>query len=121
MKELIKMKEKQEKIKFQDWQKVDLRVGKILDVEDIEGADKLYKLTVDIGEKKPRTLAAGLKQHYTKADLKDKSCVILANLEPKNLKGIESNGMILAAVNDEENKVIILKPESKIKPGTKIF
>ena len=106
------------KIKFSDWEKIDIRIGKILEVEDIPEADKLYKLTVDIGEEKPRTLAAGLKQHYEKSDLKNKLAIFLANLEPKTLKGVESNGMILAAVDND--KIAIIQPESEIKPGTKI-
>lgn len=111
----------EEKISFQDWQKLDLQVGRILKIEDIEGADKLYKLEVDLGEMGKRTLVAGIKQHYKKEELKGKKCIILSNLEPKKLKGIESNGMILAAVSEDESKVILLQPEKDIEEGTKIF
>lgn len=109
-----------EEVKFQDWLKLQLKVGKILKVEDIKEADKLYKLEVDIGEKKPRIMVAGLKQYYKPDELKGKSCIILANLEPKTLKGIESKGMILAAVSEDESEVILLTTEKDIKPGTKI-
>jgi len=108
-----------ENVSFEDWQKLDLRVGKILKVEDIENADKLYKLTVDIGNEK-RTLVAGIKQHYTKEQLKGKNCIIFCNLEPKKLRGIESKGMILAAVSEDNNQVIILRPESDIEAGSKV-
>jgi len=107
-----------EEINFQEWSKLDLRVGKILKAEDIEGADKLYKLTVDIGEK--RTLAAGIKEYYKKEELKGKRCIVLANLEPRKLRGIESQGMILAAGSKEENTCVLIAPEKDIKVGTKI-
>ena len=108
-----------ETINFSDWEKHDLRVGKILEVEDIENADKLYKLTVDIGNEK-RTVCAGLKNHYTKKELKGKKIILFTNLTPRKLKGIESQGMILAAVNEEEDKVILLAPEKDIEVGSKI-
>lgn len=108
-----------EEISFSDWQKLDLRVGKILKVEDIEGADKLYKLEVDIGTE-TRTLAAGIKEYYSKEELKGKKCVIFVNLAPKIMRGVESKGMILAAVNEDESKVILIEPEKDIEIGSKI-
>jgi len=108
-----------EVVSFNEWQKLDLRIGKILKAEDIQSADNLYKLEVDIGESKPRVLVAGLKNHYSKEDLTGKLVVVFANLEPKTMKGIESNGMILAAVSDDK-KVFLLKPDKSIKPGSKI-
>ncbi len=106
-------------VSFSDWQKIDLRVGKILKVEDVEGADKLYKLNVDIGEEK-RTLVAGIKKYYSKEELKGKKVILFVNLEPKILKGIESQGMILAAVSEDEKKVILISPEKDIDVGSKI-
>jgi len=108
-----------EEISFADWEKLDLVVGKIVEVEDIENADKLYKLGVDLGVEK-RTLVAGLKKHYSKDELIGKKCIILANLEAKELKGIESKGMILAAVNEDESKIILISPEKDIEVGSKI-
>jgi len=108
-----------ENIKFNDWKKLDLRIGKILNVEDIEGADKLYKLEIDLGKEK-RTLVAGLKPYYKKEELKGKTCVVFANLEPKTLRGIESQGMILAAVSDDEGKVQLLQPDEDIELGSKV-
>ena len=107
-------------INFSDWQKLDLRVGKILKVEDIEGADKLYKLEVDIGTE-TRTLAAGIKEYYSKEELEGKKCVIFVNLAPKKLRGIESKGMLLAAVNEDESKVILIEPEKDIEIGSKVM
>ena len=107
-------------IPFSDWKKIDIRVGKILKVEDIEGADKLYKLEVDVGEEKPRTLVAGIKKHYKKEELKGKKCIVFCNLEPAKIKGIESEGMILAAVSDDESKIVLIQPEKDIEVGSRI-
>jgi methionyl-tRNA synthetase len=108
-------------IDFSDWEKLDLRVGKIIKIEDIEGADKLYKLTVDLGiEVGKRTICAGIKQHYSKDELKNKKVIIFVNLAPRKLKGITSEGMVLAAVNEERGKVILLAPEDDIEVGSKV-
>ena len=107
-----------EEVSFNEWEKLDIRVGKILKVEEIENADKLYKLEVDVGEDKPRTLVAGIKQHYKAKELTGKQVVIFCNLEPRKLKGIQSQGMVLAAVNDE--KISLLKPDKEMQEGSKI-
>ncbi len=108
-------------IQFSDWEKIDLRVGKIAKVEDIEGADKLYKLTVDLGKQLgKRIVCAGLKKHYSKDELKSKKIILFVNLAPRKLKGIESQGMVLAAVSEDESKVILLCPEKDIEVGAKI-
>ena len=106
-------------INYQDFQKLDLRVAQIKQAEEIEGADKLYKLTIDLGNE-TRTIVAGIKQHYTKEELKNKSIIIITNLEPRILKGIKSQGMLLAASNKETNTCILLTPDKDTKPGTKI-
>jgi methionyl-tRNA synthetase len=105
-------------INFSDWEKLDLKVGQIVEVEDIEGADKLYKLTVDIGAETPRVVCAGIKQYYSKEELKNKKIILFVNLAPRKLRGIESQGMVLAAVN--ENKVILISPEKDIKIGSRV-
>ena len=110
-----------ETIKFSDWQKLDLRTGKILKVEEIPEADKLYKLTIELGkELGKRTLVAGIKQPYKPEQLKGKSVVVFTNLEPRKLKGIESQGMILAAVSQDESKVFLLQPNNEIEEGSRI-
>ena len=106
-----------EKIKFDDWSKLDIRVGKILEVEDIEGADKLYKLEIDIGDEK-RIVCAGIKKYYKKEELQNKLCVVFVNLEPKTMKGIKSDGMLLAV--DEDGKPTLIIPEKDIEVGSKI-
>lgn len=106
-------------INYEDFDKLDLRVAEIEDVEEIKGADKLYKLTINIGTE-TRTICAGIKQFYSKEDLKGRKIIVLSNLAPRNLKGIESKGMLLAASNDDHTNVILLAPESDIEPGSKI-
>lgn len=108
-------------VDFSDWEKIDLRVGKIAKVEDIEGADKLYKLTIDLGSKLgKRTVCAGIKKHYSKDELKNKKIILFVNLAPRKLKGIESQGMMLAAVSEDESKVVLLAPEKDMEVGSKV-
>lgn len=111
-------------VDFSDWEKLDLRVGEIIEAEDMEGADKLYKLSIDLGkELGKRILVAGIKQFYAKDKLKGKKCIVFANLEPRKLKGIESKGMILAAVSkssDGKEKVKLLQPDEDIELGSGI-
>jgi methionyl-tRNA synthetase len=106
-------------IKYDDFAKLDLRVATIKKAEDIEGADKLYKLQVDLGTEQ-RQILAGIKQFYTKEALIGKQVIVIANLEPRKMKGLESQGMLLAAGNKEENTCILISPEKKAKDGTKI-
>ena len=108
-----------ETISFKDWQKLNLRVGKILEVKEHPNAEKLYLLEIDLGKEK-KTLVAGLKQYYKPEELKGKLCVVFANLEPATIRGVKSEGMILAAVNEDKSKVILLEPEKGIDLGSKI-
>jgi len=103
-------------IPFNDWKKLDLRTAEILEVENIEGANKLYKLKIDLGTE-TRVLVAGLKPYYTKEELEGKKCIVFTNLEPKTIKGIKSQGMILAAVNDDMSEVKLLQSEGVVDPG----
>jgi methionyl-tRNA synthetase len=107
-------------VSFDEWSKLDLRVGQIVKVEEIENADKLYKLTIDLGDFGKRIVCAGLKQHYGKTDLLDKRIILFVNLNPRKMKGIESRGMILAAVNEKEDKVVFITPEDEIELGSKV-
>lgn len=87
-------------IGLEDFQQVDLRIGKVETVEDHPDADKLYVLSVDLGDE-TRQLVAGLKDHVPKRELKGLRCVVVANLEPATIRGVESQGMLLAAESDE--------------------
>jgi len=111
------------KVGFSEWQKLDLRVAEVKSIEDVEGADKLYKMSLDVGELGERTVAAGLKPHYSKDELEGKKVVYFSNLEPKKLKGIESQGMILAATKKSDSgelKVVLLTPEKDIENGSSV-
>ena len=103
-------------ISFDDWKKLDLRVGKIIDVQDHPNADKLYIIKVDVGEEK--TIVSGIKDNYKKEYLIGKEIIVICNLQPAKFRGIESHGMLLA-VSDKGN-IILLKPEKKVKPGSKV-
>jgi methionyl-tRNA synthetase len=122
--EKIEIKEKQiqgimNTIDFKDFEKIDLRVGKITEVEDIEGADKLYKLSINLGSEK-RTICAGIKEYYSKKELLNKNVIVISNLAPRKMRGIESQGMLLAAVSDDHKKVVLISPEKEISPGSKV-
>lgn len=104
-------------INFDDFLKLDLRVAKIVEAQAHPNADKLCVLKVDIGGE-IRQLVAGIKQYYSPDDLKDKNIVVLTNLEPKTIRGVESHGMLLAAKSDSDLCLII--PEKDIQRGSKI-
>ena len=104
---------------FSDWEKIDLRVAEILEVEEIKGADKLFKLKIDLGTE-TRIIVAGMKPYYTKQELEGKRIIVFTNLEPKTLKGIESQGMVLAASNDDHSEVKLLQPDGVVPLGSKV-
>lgn len=106
-----------EYVKFEDFQKMDLRVGKILSAEKVEKSDKLIRVEVDIGEK--RTVMAGLAKWYAPKDLVGKKVVFLANLEPKKIMDVESKGMILAA--EEGDTVSLVTVDKDMKVGSKVL
>jgi methionyl-tRNA synthetase len=93
-------------IEFDDFAKVDLRVAKILTAEKVEKADKLLKLTMDVAEREPRTIVAGIAKAYTPEQLIGRKVVIVANLQPRKLRGIMSNGMIVAASLENTSSVL---------------
>ncbi|MBU1051821.1 MAG: methionine--tRNA ligase subunit beta [Nanoarchaeota archaeon] len=109
-----------EKIPFGDFAKLDMRVGEIKKVEDHPNADKLLVLTVDLGEGDERTIVAGLKGFYSAEDLVGKKTIFVANLEPVSLRGVESNGMILAGVSEDKSVVKILEIDNSMEVGTRI-
>jgi methionyl-tRNA synthetase len=93
-------------IEFDDFAKVDLRVARILTAEKVEKADKLLKLTMDVAEREPRTIVAGIAKAYTPEQLVGRKVVIVANLQPRKLRGIMSNGMIVAASLENTSPVL---------------
>ena len=105
------------KCTIEDFSKLDLRVGKVLSCERHPDADKLFVLKVDIGEEKPRQIVSGLAGSYTPGQMMGKYIVVIANLQPVKLRGVESCGMLLAGKNDKEVAVVEV---NGLQPGTKI-
>jgi methionyl-tRNA synthetase len=111
-----KKEEVANRVSMKDFQKLDLKVGTIKSVEPVAGSKKLIKILLDIGEE--RTIVAGLAGLYSDADLVGKQVVVVANLEPVKLMGVESNGMVLAA--EDESGVHLLAPDAPTRPGSKV-
>jgi methionyl-tRNA synthetase len=108
-----------ETISIDEFNKVDLRVAKIVNAEHVEGAEKLLKLTLDIGEAQPRTVFAGIKSAYDPEKLKGRMTVMVANLAPRKMKFGLSEGMVLAASGDAPG-LFILSPDDGAQPGMRI-
>lgn len=102
-------------ITFEDFKKLDIRIGKILSAEKVTGADKLMKLEINFGTEK-RQLVAGIAQFFEPDSLIGKEIPVLLNLEARSFKGIQSEGMILAV--DVDGKPILLHPEKEVPPGS---
>lgn len=100
-----------------DFAKLEFKVGTVLEASDIEGSERLLKLSVDVGEEEPRQILSGIKQWYAPEDLIDKQFVFITNLEPRMMMGLESNGMILAA---DGEKPVPLIPQEHVPSGSKI-
>ena len=106
-------------IEFEDFMKVDMRTGKIISVDDHPNADKLFVIKIDEGNNSIRTVCAGLKGHYKESELVGQNVVFVANLEPRKLRGVMSEGMILAA-DDGEGGVKVLTTDGEINTGSRV-
>jgi methionyl-tRNA synthetase len=105
-------------ITIDTFNKIDLRVGKIIEAEHVEGADKLVRLNIDLGSEK-RQVFAGIKSAYNPEDLKEKLVVVVANLKARKMRFGESQGMVLAA-SSEESGIFLISPESGAVPGMQV-
>lgn len=105
-------------IDFSEWKKLDIRVGQIKSAEDHPNADKLIILRVDVGEE--RQLVAGLKGHYQAEELVGKKVIVFVNLKPARLRGVESQGMVLAAVDMSTDLVSLLTLDRDAPNGARI-
>lgn len=103
-------------IDINDFQKIDLRIGKVKEAEKV--SDKLLKIKVDIGSE-TRHIVAGIGEAYSPEELINKNIVIVVNLKPKTIRGIVSEGMLLAAV-ESDKKPILLTTEKDVQPGSKV-
>ena len=106
-------------ITFDDFAKLDLRVGRVIEAKDHPNADKLLVLKVDIGSRQVQ-IVAGIRAHYQAADMVGRQIVVVANLAPRKMRGEESQGMLLAASNDDKAKVIVISPSAEIEPGARV-
>lgn len=106
-------------IEFDDFEKLELRVGKILEAEKVENADKLLKFLVDFGSEK-RTIVSGVAKHYEPSYMLGKEVVAVLNLKPRKIKGVESQGMILYAYNEDESEFCFISPEKEVSSGVEV-
>jgi methionyl-tRNA synthetase len=106
-------------INYDDFKKVEMTAGKILSVEVVPDADKLLKLMVDLGEENPRQILSGIREYFpNEQELVGKVCMFVTNLETRTIRGLESQGMILALSTDD-GKFSLLCPNDTIPVGTK--
>ena len=114
------MAEKPEVIEFEDFAKVDLRVGRVISAERVEGSRKLIKMIVDLGGEQ-RQILAGLAKWYKPEEFVGKYVVVVANLKPKRMAGLVSQGMLLATCEEgEEGRPVLLTVEGPVKPGARV-
>lgn len=105
-------------VSIDEFAKIELKVGKVVEVDDVPNARKpLYKLAVSFGDE-TRTIVAGIKEQYTKEELVGKKIICVTNLEPKAVAGIASQGMLLAA--ESEGRIVLLVPDSEIEEGARV-
>jgi methionine--tRNA ligase beta chain len=102
-------------ITFDDFKKLDIRIGRVLSAEKVEGTEKLLRLEVDLGTEQ-RQVVAGMAESYQPDQIVGKEIPLLVNLEPRKIRGVESQGMILAV--DLEGKPVLLHPEREVPPGS---
>lgn len=106
-------------INIEDFKKVEIAVGKILSAEKVPETDKLLKLSVDLGEMSPRTIVSGISLYFPdESVLVGKKCMFVVNLEPRLIRGLESNGMLLA-VSNEDGKFSLLTPNEEMPVGAR--
>lgn len=104
-------------ITFEDFAKLELKVARVVSAEKVDGADKLLKLTVDLGGEE-RTLAAGIAKYYAPEELVGKKVIVLVNLEPRTIRGVESQGMMLAASTEDKSEVVLLTVDKNVPEGS---
>ena len=106
-----------EEVTIDEFQKFDIRTAKVVSVEDIPNSDKLYKIMLEVGDK-TKQIVAGIKPNHSKEELEGRTIIIIDNLKPATLRGVESQGMLLAA--DSEEGPLVLVPEREVESGIKI-
>ena len=110
-------------IDIEHFSSVQLTVGSVLSADKMEGSDKMLSLSIDIGESEPRTILSGIAPHYDPGDLVGNRCVVVSNLLPRKMMGVESNGMLICATYEDEGGsecVRIIEPSSEIPVGSRL-
>lgn len=118
-KKVADVKEEQQLISIDDFAKLDLRVAKVISAEKIKGADKLLKLQLQVGNE-TRQVVSGIAKYYTPEELVGKNLIVIANLQPVKLRGVESHGMILAASTPGDEKLVLATVDGDIDSGSKV-
>lgn len=113
------MPEPSETLSFADFSKVKMRVGRVVEATDHPNADKLLVLKVDLGDEQ-RQLVAGIKGYYRPDDLVGAHIIVVTNLAPRTMRGVESQGMLLAASTPDQSQVILLTTREPIAPGSAV-
>ncbi len=108
-----------EKVKIEDFGKLDLRVATVLDVALHPSADRLYVLQIQVGEEK-KQIVAGVRKFYGIDELRGRKIVVVNNLEPSVIRGVESNGMLLAASNGDKSALSLIGPERQLDDGCRV-
>ncbi len=119
-KKVVEEMKEEEIVTIEEFKRLDIRIGVIKKAEPVKGTDRLIKFSVDLGEGKDRTLVAGLRKWYSPEELVGKNVVVLVNLKPAKIKGITSEGMVLAAESTDGETVRLLIPDEKVPPGSHI-
>ena len=114
------MSEQRASITINDFSKIDLRVGKIVEANHIEGADKLLQLKIDLGEETERQIFAGIKFSYVPEALVGRYVVVVANLKPRKMRFGLSEGMVLATRNDESGEIVLVSPDKASHVGQSV-
>lgn len=118
-------------IAIDDFAKVQIKMGKVLSAERVEGSDKLLKLSIDVGEPAPRTICSGVAQYYQPEEVIGKMVPVIVNLAPRKMRGVESQGMVLFAINETPVAVegaeskpghvpVMLNPDKGVPPGSPV-
>lgn len=110
--------EQDDRITIDDFFRIDLRVARIVEAERVQNADRLLRLQLDVGELGPRQIVAGIAERYAPEDLVGKRIVVVANLKPARIRGVESRGMLLAA--DLDGRAVVATFDEDVPPGTRV-
>ena len=113
-----------DQITIDDFQKLDIRIGKVVETAEVPGSEKLIRCVVDFGELGTRVIFSGVKKWYVADELVGKLLPYIVNLEPRKMFGEESQGMLMAAApsnKESGDEAVLLTPDKNVKPGTKII